>query len=485
MQGLARGFEFARVQGARGVEFGQRGLGFPEFRLRYGQCLRHLLDFDLLFRQAGRIGTRQLRLFLGEPALARVQLFELALGVAEAVFVDLPRLIQLRHHALRLAHRLLRLAQRGFLLRQRAVGGLARGGFGLHQRGLKAGLLRVHLVQRLLRGRAACLLRFHARAQILHLAIQPVAGGVLVRHGLLDACDFGLRLVIRCLCGVQRVLPGKLGLARGFQRRFDMAQACGFGFQFVLRLDQILVDARPLLRGVVLSGKPQTMLGKRQVGLQAAVVLGDFGLRGELLDLGLEFALDVLDAIHVVARVLQPGFGFLAAFLVLGHARGFFQVAAQFFRFRLDQARDHALLDDGVGARADPGAEEQVGNVAPPHPHVVDGVGGVAAAVEHALDRNLGVLRPLPGGAPELVVERQLDRGARRRLAGARAVEDHVLHGFAAQMLGRRFAEHPAHRVDDVRLAAAVRPHHAGQLRGDGNDGGVDETLEPGKFDVG
>ncbi len=147
MQRLARGFEFARVLGAGGVEFGQRGFGFLEPGLRGGQGLRQFLDLDLLLRQTGGIGARQLRLFLGEPALAGIQLFELALGMAEAVFVDLARLLALRHHALRLAHALLRLAQRGFLLRQRAVGGLARGGFGVGQRGLQAGLLRVHFVQ--------------------------------------------------------------------------------------------------------------------------------------------------------------------------------------------------------------------------------------------------------------------------------------------------------------------------------------------------
>jgi len=405
--------------------------------------------------------------------------------VAEAVFVDLARLIHLGNQALRLAHRLLRLAQRGLLLRQGAAGGLARGGFGLHQHLLQAGLLRVHLVQGLQRGGTARLLALDAHAQVLHLAIQALAGGVLVRHGLLDARDFRLRLVIRCLRAVERVLPGELGLARGFQCRFDVAQARGLGFQPVLRLGEILVDARALLRGVVLPGIPQAVLGKGQVGLQLLVVLGDLGLRGELFDLAPEFALDVLDAVEVVARVLQPRLGFLAALLVLRYAGGFFQVAAQFFRLGLDQPRDHALLDDGVGARADAGAEEEVGDVAPPHPHVVDVIGGIAAAVEHPLDRNFRVLRPLAGGAPKFVVERQLDRGARRRLAAGGTVEDHVLHGFAAQMSGRRFAEHPAHRVDHVRLAAAVRPHHAGQLRGDGNHGGVDETLETGQFDVG
>ncbi len=68
--------------------------------------------------------------------------------MAEAVFVDLARLIQLRHHALCVPHTLLRLAQRSFFLRQRTVGGLARDGFSLHQRGLEAGLLPAYLVQR-------------------------------------------------------------------------------------------------------------------------------------------------------------------------------------------------------------------------------------------------------------------------------------------------------------------------------------------------
>ena len=136
------------MPGAGGVEFGQRGLGVLEAGLRGRQRLRQFLDLDLFFRQACGIRARQLRLFLGKPALTGVQLFELASGVAEAVFVDLARLIQLRHHALRLAHALLRFAQRGFLLRQGAVGGLAGDGFGLHQRGLETGLLRGHLVQR-------------------------------------------------------------------------------------------------------------------------------------------------------------------------------------------------------------------------------------------------------------------------------------------------------------------------------------------------
>ena len=54
----------------------------------------------------------------------------------------------------------------------------------------------------------------------------------------------------------------------------------------------------------MLSSKPELVLGKRQISLQAAIALCDFGLRGELFDLGFKFALDVFDAIHVGARIL-------------------------------------------------------------------------------------------------------------------------------------------------------------------------------------
>ena len=51
--------------------------------------------------------------------------------------------------------------------------------------------------------------------------------------------------------------------------------------------------------------------------------------------------------------------GFAAALLVLGDARGLLEEHAQLLGLRLDDARDHALLDDRVAARAEAGAEEQ------------------------------------------------------------------------------------------------------------------------------
>ena len=115
---------------------------------------------------------------------------------------------------------------------------------------------------------------------------------------------------------------------------------------------------------------------------------------------------------------------------------------------------------------------------------VVDVVGRVAVAGQHALDGDLGVLAPLPADAPQAVVEVQLDRRPADRLALARAVEDDVLHRLAAQRRRLRFAEHPAHGVDHVGLAAAVRADDADELTGRADGRGIDERLEAGKLDL-
>ena len=171
--------------------------------------------------------------------------------------------------------------------------------------------------------------------------------------------------------------------------------------------------------------------------------------------------------------------------LYLGNSRRFLQENAQIFRARLDDARDHALFDDGVGARPQAGAEEHVGDVAASHVQVVDVILRFAVAVQHPLDADFGILRPLPGRLAQAVVEFQLHAGARHRLARGGAVENHVLHGFAAQRGGAGFAQHPAHSVDHIGFAAAVGADHAHPLSRHRNGGGVDEGLEAGEFDVG
>ena len=123
--------------------------------------------------------------------------------------------------------------------------------------------------------------------------------------------------------------------------------------------------------------------------------------------------------------------------------------------------------------------------IAPADVDVVDEVRGrLAVAQQHALDRDLGVARPLASRASQAVVEQQFDAGAVHRLALARAVEQDILHGVPAQVARGGFPQHPAHGVDDVGLAAAVGADDAYQLSGDGDMSGVYERLEACQIDL-
>ena len=115
---------------------------------------------------------------------------------------------------------------------------------------------------------------------------------------------------------------------------------------------------------------------------------------------------------------------------------------------------------------------------------VVDVVGRLVVAAEHPLDREFGEAGPDPADAAQGVVEHQFHRGPRGRLAVDRAREDDVLHRLAAQLRSLGLTQHPAHRVDDVRLAAAVGAHHAHALAGHLEGGGIDEGLEARQLDL-
>src|SRR4030095_965508 len=177
--------------------------------------------------------------------------------------------------------------------------------------------------------------------------------------------------------------------------------------------------------------------------------------------------------------------GLLAPLPVFRNARRFLEEDAELLGLGLDHARDHSMLDDRVSARAEARAEEKIVDVAPADRNVVDVIGRIAVARQHSLDRQLGVLAPLPADPSCAVVEHELDRRPATRLALAGAVEDDVLHRLATQRRGLRFAQPPAYGVDDVRLAAAVRTDDSDELSGRSDRGGVHERFEPGELDLG
>ena len=228
----------------------------------------------------------------------------------------------------------------------------------------------------------------------------------------------------------------------------------------------------------------QVLLSGELAG-EGLIALGGFGLFFQLFHLAAQFALQIGQALQMLARVFQTAFGFFAALFIFRYARRFFYIGTQFFRPRFDNARNHALLNHGIAARAHAGAEEKIGNVAAAHHLVVDEISGFALARELALDAHFGILPPRALQGLVGIVEHKLHRCARGGAAGGGAVENHILHALAAQLFGRSFAQHPAHGIDHVGFAAAVGADHGHQLAGHVNGGGVGERFETGKFDVG
>jgi hypothetical protein len=106
--------------------------------------------------------------------------------------------------------------------------------------------------------------------------------------------------------------------------------------------------------GFFASGQCQQVLLVGEGAAQVMVLGGYFGLLAQPLYLAFQLLAQVFDALQIGAGIGNAVFGFAAAFLVFGHAGGFFQIGTQFFRPRFDDARDHALFDHRIATRTTP-----------------------------------------------------------------------------------------------------------------------------------
>ena len=316
------------------------------------------------------------------------------------------------------------------------------------------------------------------------LGLAPTAFLVGELDGLLGAGDLGADGVIAPLDRVEVVGSGVVRLAFGLdlglqpplfgQTRF--ALVLGLGQTPAQRLE-FIVERAPAQR---LEFQIQTAF----LGAQLGVFLGRRRLTLQMQQLFADFLAHVVEPVEILARMAHPVLGLAPTLLVLGDPRRLFQKQPQILRTRLDDARDHPLLDDGVGTRPESGAEEQILDVAPPAAGAVQEVAGLTVARDLTLDRDLIEGRVLAPGSAVAVVEDQLDARHADRLAPGAAIEDDVGHGLAAQHLGRGLAHHPAHGVDDVGFAAAVRADDADQIARKVNGRGIDEGFEAGELDA-
>ena len=212
-----------------------------------------------------------------------------------------------------------------------------------------------------------------------------------------------------------------------------------------------------------------------QLVAQLLVLLGLADLALERADLALHLAEDVRLAEEVLLGLLDLAQGFLAVGLELRDAGGLLEDGAAVLGLRGEDLVDLALRHDGVGGRADARAHEEALDVLQAAAGFVDEVFAGAVAVDAAGDGDLVVL-----GAEFLLAVGEGDRDLREAegLARVGAVEDDVDELRAADGGGALFAEHPADRVGDVRLAAAVRADNGDHARLEGEAGLVRKGLE-------
>ena len=208
---------------------------------------------------------------------------------------------------------------------------------------------------------------------------------------------------------------------------------------------------------------------------QPAVATGRVGLTLQRRELAAHLAEEVVEPQQVALGGLEPSLGPLASLPELQDPGRFLDDAAAVFGPGVQHRVELALADDHVLLAADPGVGEQLLDVEQPAGRAVELVLGVTLAEERAGDRDLAELdREQAGG----VVDRERHLGPPQRGAVGSAREDDVVHLAAAQRARALGAEHPRHRVDQVRLSRPVRAHHHRHARLELEDGLVGERLE-------
>ena len=139
---------------------------------------------------------------------------------------------------------------------------------------------------------------------------------------------------------------------------------------------------------------------------------------------------------------------------------------------------DTPLMHHRGRTRAGRSVGEQNVHVAGAHLAAVDAIGRARIALDAARHVERLMLVELGGRLARAVVDLDRDLGVVASGPVVGAGKDHVVHVGGAQRFVRGLAHHPAQRFDQVRLAAAVRPDHAGEPRLNQEIGRLDEGLE-------
>ena len=183
------------------------------------------------------------------------------------------------------------------------------------------------------------------------------------------------------------------------------------------------------------------------------------GLTLQRTDLALDLFDDVTDAQKIRFRRFEFAQRFALLRFVFCNSGRFFKNGAAIFRTRAEDQIDLALLHHRIGAARHAGIGKKILNVAQPAQCLVEKIFGIAVAINAA--RHAHVV-PVDSELSRAIGEGERDFGKAERLARVGSVENDVGHFAAAKRFGGLFAEHPAHRIEQIGFAAAIRADDCG-----------------------
>ena len=293
------------------------------------------------------------------------------------------------------------------------------------------------------------------------LDVREVMGNVVVEHrdeGVVFR-DFALVVLFFAPNGfdfdlsILDILIRLLNL-RGnlLERLARLAMRLLHGEDLVVLLPQLLAGGGQLVRP---EGDFQRLFALGEL----EKLLGLFALGFERPDAPLELPEDVAQPNEVFLRELEPALRFVLAVTEFGDPGRLLKDLAAVVRLGGDDLVNPALPDHRIAVAAEAGVHKQLGDLLEPHLGASDQIFAVPRAVVFAGDSDLVTVPVEQAGA---VVKGERHLGKALRFAALGADKNDVLHFGAAQRLGGLLTEHPAHRVADVALAAAVWPDNSG-----------------------
>ena len=152
---------------------------------------------------------------------------------------------------------------------------------------------------------------------MLHaLRHQPLAGFADMAQLAFEARNVAVDRVELALNRIGRIAGRIVIGSRLFQLTLDFAQPCGQLFDLGRHLLQFGAEPAGFASGFFMPQPPQQVLLLSLLELHRREAPRHFGLLGQFVDLGVEFAAYIRDPCQVLARVLQPRFGLAAPLLV-------------------------------------------------------------------------------------------------------------------------------------------------------------------------